>query len=45
MDFEEVWESDKGVTIETYASTRKIWRISIFVPEMLLDNFFDECNW
>lgn len=44
-DFEEVWESDKGVIIETYASTRKVWRISIYIPEMLLDNFFDECNW
>lgn len=43
-DFEEVWETDKGVIIETDAETNRARWISIYIPEMFSDDF-DECNW
>lgn len=43
-DFEEVWESEKGVFIEMDAETNKAKWISVYIKEMDLDNFND-CNW
>lgn len=43
-DFEEVWESDKGVFIEMDAETNKARWISVYIPELDLDDF-EECNW
>lgn len=43
-DFEEVWESDKGVFIETDAETNKVRWISVYIPELDLESF-EECNW
>lgn len=43
-EFEEVWESDKGVFIETDAETNKVRWISVYIPELDLDDF-EECNW
>ena len=33
-DFEEVWESDKGVFIEMDAETNKVRWISVYIPEV-----------
>lgn len=43
-EFEEVWESDKGVFIETDAETNKVRWISVYIPELDLDNF-EDCKW
>ena len=43
-DFEEVWESDKGVFIEMDAETNKVRWISVYIPELDLESF-EECNW
>ena len=43
-DFEEVWESDKGVFIEMDAETGKVRWISVYIPEMNLP-CFEECKW
>lgn len=43
-DFEEVWESDKGVFIEMDAETNMVRWISIYIPELDLENF-EECRW
>ena len=43
-DFEEVWESDKGVFVEMDAETNKVRWISIYIPELNLDNF-EDCKW
>ena len=43
-EFEEVWESDKGVFIETDAETNKVRWISVYIPELDLDDF-EECKW
>lgn len=40
-DFEEVWESDKGVFIETDAETNKVKWISVYIPELDLEDFED----
>ena len=43
-DFEEVWESDKGVFIEMDAETNKVRWISVYIPELDLENF-EDCKW
>lgn len=43
-DFEEVWESDKGVFIETDAETNKVKWISVYIPELDLEDF-EDCKW
>lgn len=43
-EFEEVWESDKGVFIETDAENNKVRWISVYIPELDLDDF-EECKW
>lgn len=43
-EFEEVWESDKGVFIEMDAETNKVRWISVYIPELDLDDF-EECKW
>lgn len=43
-DFEEVWESDKGVFIETDAETNKVKWISVYIPELNLEDF-EDCKW
>ncbi|WP_283610434.1 hypothetical protein [Faecalispora anaeroviscerum] len=43
-EFEEVWETDKGVYIETDAETNVVRWISIYVQELNLDTF-DNCEW
>lgn len=43
-DFEEVWESDKGVFIEMDAETNKARWISVYKPELDLENF-EDCQW
>lgn len=43
-DFEEVWESDKGVFIEMDAETNKVRWISVYIPELDLEDF-EDCNW
>ena len=43
-DFEEVWESDKGVFIEMDAETNKARWISVYIPELDLENF-EDCQW
>lgn len=43
-EFEEVWESDKGVFIEMDAETNRVRWISVYIPELDLENF-EECNW
>lgn len=43
-EFEEVWESEKGVFIETDAETNKVRWISVYIPELDLDDF-EECKW
>ena len=43
-DFEEVWESDKGVFIEMDAETNKVRWISVYISELDLENF-EECKW
>ena len=43
-DFEEVWESEKGVFIEMDAETNTVRWISIYIPELDLENF-EECKW
>lgn len=44
-DFEEVWESDKGIIVETDAATNRVRWISVYIPEIMSDDFFDVCNW
>lgn len=43
-DFEEVWESKSGYYVETDVETDKAVWISIFVKE-LLEEDFELCNW
>lgn len=43
-EFEEVWESKKGVFIEMDARTNKVKWISIFIPELDFENF-EEGKW
>lgn len=43
-DFEEVWESDKGVFIEMDAETNKVRWISVYIPELDLEDF-EDCKW
>lgn len=43
-DFEEVWESPKGVFIEMDAETDVVRWISIYIPELDSEEF-EECNW
>ena len=43
-EFEEVWESDKGVFIEMDAETNKVRWISVYIPELDMDNF-EEGRW
>lgn len=43
-DFEEVWESDKGVFIEMDAETNKVRWISVYIPELNSENF-EDCKW
>lgn len=40
-EFEEVWESDKGVFVEMDAETNKVRWISVYIPELDMDNFED----
>ncbi len=43
-DFEEVWESEKGIFIETSAETNTVKWISVYIRE--LDNAdFENANW
>lgn len=43
-DFEETWESEKGVFIEMDAETNKVRWISVYVPELDSENF-DKGEW
>lgn len=43
-DFEEVWESEKGVFIETDAETNIVRWISVYIKE-LDDKDFEKANW
>lgn len=43
-EFEEVWESSKGVFIETDAEINTVRWISIYVQELNLETF-DNCEW
>lgn len=43
-DFEEVWESEKGVFIEMDAKTDTVKWISIYIPE-LDSSEFEDCKW
>ena len=43
-DFEEVWESEKGILIETDAETNTVRWISVYIKE-LNDEDFEEANW
>lgn len=43
-DFEEVWESEKGVFIEMDAETNTVRWISVYIRE-LNDEEFDSANW
>lgn len=43
-DFEEVWESEKGIFIETEAETNTVRWISVYIKE-LDDKDFEEANW
>lgn len=43
-DFEEFWETDKGVAIATDAITHKVVWIAVYVPEWDLEGF-EEGNW
>lgn len=43
-EFEEVWESDKGVFIEMDAETNNVRWISIYIPELDTENF-EKADW
>ena len=43
-DFEEVWISDKGIFIEMNPITNTVMWISVYIPELLTDDF-DKGNW
>lgn len=43
-DFEEVWESEKGVFIEMDAKMNTVKWISVYIPELDSDDF-DNCKW
>lgn len=43
-DFEEVWESEKGVFVETDAENNTVRWISVYIKE-LNDEDFEEANW
>lgn len=43
-DFEEVWESEKGIFIETDAETNIVRWISVYIKE-LDDEDFEKANW
>ncbi len=43
-DWEEVFESSEGYLLEDYIETKAITAISIFIPELLRDDFY-EYNW
>ena len=38
-DFEEFWESDKGVVIETDSITHKVIWIGVYIPELQTEEF------
>ena len=43
-DFEEVWESEKGIFIEMDAETNTVRWISVYIRE-LDDENFENANW
>lgn len=43
-DFEEVWESEKGIYIETDAETNTVRWISVYIKELGSEGF-EEANW
>jgi hypothetical protein len=43
-EFEEVWESIKGVFIEMDAETNTVRWISVYIPELNAETF-DQCQW
>ena len=43
-DFEEVWESEKGIFIETDAETNTVRWISVYIKELDSEEF-EEANW
>lgn len=43
-DFEEVWESEKGIYIETDAETNTVRWISVYIKELDSEGF-EEANW
>ncbi|WP_167957278.1 hypothetical protein [Anaerosporobacter faecicola] len=43
-EFEEVWESEKGVFIEMDAETNKVRWISVYIRELDSDDF-EQANW
>ena len=43
-DFEEVWISDKGIFIEMEPETNRVMWISVYVPELLNEDF-EKGNW
>lgn len=43
-DFEEVWESEKGIFIETDAETNTVRWISVYIKELDSEDF-EEANW
>lgn len=43
-EFEEVWESEKGIFIETDAETNAVRWISVYIKELDADDF-EHANW
>lgn len=43
-DFEEVWESEKGIFIETDAETNTVRWISVYIKELDCEDF-ENANW
>lgn len=43
-DFEEVWESEKGIFIETDAESNIVKWISVYIKELNNENF-EDANW
>ena len=43
-DFEEVWESEKGVFIEMDVKTDTVRWISVYIPELYSEEF-ENCKW
>lgn len=44
-DFEEVWESKKGIFVETDGETNRIRWISVFIPEVLDMEKLEKGDW